>query len=114
MTRTTLTKTAAPGEADYSGLALTKTAADTSNQNQFAASGNDLIIAHNTGASTYTVTITSSADALGRTQDVDAVDIEADEILIFGPLKLTGWVQSDGYIYLESNNAAVEFGIIAL
>lgn len=114
MPRTVLTKTAAPGSVNYTGATLTMTAADTSNLNEFVASGRDLIVAHNTGASTYTITVTSSADPYGRTKDVSAVNITAGAYMVFGPLELTGWQQSDGRIYLQANNAAVKFGVVSL
>lgn len=114
MTRTTMTTTTAPGSTNYAGQALTMTAADISNYNEFVASGKDLIVAHNTGASSYTITVTSVADPYGRTKDISAVSIAAGVYMIFGPLDLTGWVQSDGKIYLQASNAAVKFGVVRL
>lgn len=118
MARTTLTKTAALGAyGDYSvanAADLTMAAADTSNQNQFVASSRDLVIAHNTGGSAQTVTITSSDDPYGRSGDIDAYSIGAGEYAIFGPFKRPGWIQSDGYVYLEANSTDVKFGVVAL
>jgi len=119
MARTTLTKTTALGAyGDYSGASsadLTMTAADTSNQNQFVASSSDLVIAHNTGGSTYTITITSAADpTYGREGDVDTYSLGAGEYAVFGPFRRPGWVQSDGYVYLEASNALVKFGVVTL
>lgn len=114
MARTTLTKSTAPGSTNYTGTTLTMTAADTSNQNQFVASGNDLVVAHNTGLSSRTITITSVADPYGRTKDVSAVTITAGAYMIFGPLYLTGWQQTDGKVYLEANHAEIKFGIVQL
>lgn len=115
MARTTLTKTEAKKNGYGSTLvALTMAAADTTNQNDFVAEGDDLIVIHNTGGSPYTVTINSVADPFGRTQDVNAVSVPAGEYRIFGPLKTLGWMQSTGKIHLEASNAAVKFGIIKL
>lgn len=114
MPRTTLTTTTAPGSNNYAGVALTMTAADTGNLNEFVASGKDLIVAHNTGASGYTITVTSVADPYGRTKDISAVSIAAGVYMVFGPMELTGWVQTDGKVYLQANNAAVKFGIVRL
>lgn len=119
MARTTLTKTTALGAyGDYSvanAADLTMTAADTSNQNQFVASSRDLVIAHNTGGSAYTVTVTSAEDPhYNRSGDITTYSIGAGEIAILGPFKRPGWVQADGYVYLEANNAAVEFGVVQL
>lgn len=114
MARVTLTKTTAPGSTNYTGVALTMTAADTTDKNQFVAAGKDLIVAHNTGGSTYTITVTSAADPYGRTKDISAVNITAGQYMVFGPVELTGWQQADGKVYLEASNAAVKFGVVSL
>jgi hypothetical protein len=118
MPRTSLTPKAAVGSyGDYTVATtadLTMTAADVSNLNQFAASGNDLVFAYNTGGSAYTVTVTSAPDAFGRSKDIATYSIGAGLFSVFGPLKLMGWVQTDGKIYLQASNVAVKFGIVAL
>lgn len=119
MARTALTKTTPKGS--YPSLPIgagtadvVMTAADVANKNQFPAGGNDLVIAQNTGGSAYTVTITSVVDAFGRTGDIAAYSLDAGDVVVLGPLKREGWVQTDGNIYLEASNAAVKFGIITL
>lgn len=119
MARATLTKTTALGKwGDYSvanSADLTMAAADASNKNQFVATGNDLVVAHNTGGSAYTVTVTSVEDPVtGRTGDVSAYSVGAGEYAVFGPFSMYGWVQSDGFIYLEASNASVKFGVVVL
>lgn len=114
MARTTLTKSAALGSYNHAGVVLTMTAADVANMNQFVASGNDLLVIHNTAGSDYTFTVTSSADAYGRTKDITTETIAAGAYKIVGPLQITGWIQSDGKIYLAASNAGVKFGIVAL
>jgi hypothetical protein len=89
-------------------------AADASNLNQFVANGKDLVIAHNTGASAYTITITSAADPYGRMGDIATYSLGAGEYAVFGPLELAGWVQTDGKVYLQASNAAVKFGVVDL
>lgn len=117
MARTSLTPKAAPGSyptvaADSLDLAMA--AADVANMNQFAASGNDVIFIHNTGGSPYTVTITSAVDPYNRTQDITTYSVGAGEYAVIGPLKLPGWVQTDGKVYLQASNASVKFGIVAI
>lgn len=119
MARTTLTKTVALGS--YPTLPITanaadlvETAADVGNKNQFVASGNDLIIAHNTGAGAHTITITSVANQKKRTGDITAYSIGAGEVAIIGPAKIMGWAQADGKIYLEADHAEVKFGVVTL
>ena len=119
MARTNLTKVTALGKwGDYSvpnAADMTMAAADTGNKNMFLATGNDLVVAHNTGGSAYTVTITSVEDPVtGRTGDVTTYSVGAGEYAVFGPFSLYGWAQSDGYIYLEASNASVKFGVVAL
>jgi hypothetical protein len=117
--RTLLTKTTPLGcypslPITANGADLTETAADVANKNRFVSGGNDLVIAHNTGASAYTVTITSVVDDEGRTGDITAYSIGAGETAIFGPFKKHGWMQSSGHIHLEAENASVKFAVVAL
>ena len=114
MPRTTLTKTTAPGKYSTTGTTVTMTAADTSNQNDYDSVDDAVIIAHNTSGSTaYTVTITSQPDSkTGRSGNVSAVSLAANEIRVFRPGK-DGWDNS-GKTELEANNAAIEFGIVVL
>lgn len=105
------TKTSAysAGAAD-----LTMTAADATNKEQVAITGQELVIAHNTGASAYTVTISSVADDQGRTGDVATYSLAAGDYAIFGPFGLEGWKQTDGKLYFEASNASVKFGVVRL
>lgn len=120
MARVTLTKktvlgskTSAYSTANSADLAMA--AANVSDKNQFACSGNDLVFAHNTGASPVTITINSVADPqLGRTGDIAAFSLGAGEYGIFGPFSRAGWQQSDGYVYLEASAADVKFGVVQL
>ena len=114
MPRTELTKTVALGAYGGAGVAVTMTAADTTNQNDFVAQGKDFIIAQNTGASPHTVTVTSVDDPYGRVEHITAESIAAGAIRIYGPIERLGWQQTDGKIYLEADNAEVFFGIVKL
>jgi hypothetical protein len=117
MPRTNLTPKAAVGSyGDYAAGAadLAMTAADVANMNQFSASGKDLVIAHNTGGSAYSVTITSAPDPFGRLTHIATYSLGAGAYAVFGPFALAGWVQADGKIYLQASNAAVKFGVVAL
>lgn len=117
MARATITKTTPLGSyGAYSGVLakLNQTAADVSNKNMFAVGGNDLVIAHNTGASPATVTFNSVADPqFGRTGDITAYSIPAGELAVFGPFKPAGWSNS-GYINCEASAADVKFSVIAV
>ena len=117
MARTTINKTTPLG--GYPTLPLTVetadvvfTAADVANKNQFTMEHGDVVLAWNNGASPYTVTLTSSADARKRTGDITAYSLAAGDIAVFGPFEQDGWKQTDGYFYLEASNAAVKFAIL--
>lgn len=114
MARISLTKTDAPGGVSGQGAALAMTAADVANKNQFKLTGREVIVAHNTdGAAAHNVTITSTDDPYGRQGDITE-QIAAGAMRIFGQLQLAGWLQSDGMLYLEADDAQVEFGVIQL
>ena len=89
-------------------------AADVANGNQFAASGDDiLLVKNNGGAAAYYFTITSKEDELNRTGDIDQYDVGIDLYSAF-KIKNKGWRQSDGNIYLDAENVAIEFAILRL
>jgi len=114
MARTKLTKTDAPGGASGQGAALVLEAADVANKNAFQLTGSEVIVARNTdGANPHNITITSVADDIGRTGDITE-QIAAGAIRVYGRLQLEGWLQSDGQLYLEADDASVEFGVIQL
>ena len=114
MPRVTLTRSNSPGPNPTAGVAVTMTAADTVNKEQFALTGREVLIIHNTGASSRTYTITSVADPFGRLGDITAQTIAAGAIHTVGPFGLAGWQQTGGFLYIEANNAEVKFGVIAL
>lgn len=114
MPETALTRTTAPGKFSQTGTALTMAAADVPNGNKFTGGQDLLVVAHNTGGSTRTITITSVADPVtGRTGSVTAQNIAAGEIRIFR-LANFGWANSAGEIIISANNAEVKFGVVVL
>jgi hypothetical protein len=91
------------------------TAASVANKEQVALTGNELVIAHNTGAvDAHTITISSVIDDMGRTGDVAAYSLAAGEYAVFGPFGTEGWRQSDAKLYFEANHAEVKFGVVKL
>lgn len=112
MPRTTLTKEIAPGATPLTENVLAFTAADVANGNQFAHTGRDYLIVENSGATSRNVTLQSVA-VNGR-QDPKhntAQAIPAGERRLYGPFK-EGWRQSDGFVYLNGDNAEVKFCVI--
>lgn len=114
MARIDHTVQAAPGKWPSAGGLIAWLAADAVNKEQFPLTGQELLLAWNTGASPYTITITSIADPYGRSDDITAESIAAGDIRMFGPFDIVGWQQSDGNLYFEATNAAVEFAVISL
>jgi hypothetical protein len=118
MARTTLATLNAVGPygsyATSNIAELVMTAADAVNYNDVVARDGQMVVAHNTGASAYTITITSSANAYGRLGNITTYSLGAGEYAIFGPFRMDGWVQSDGRLYFEASNAAVKFGVVNL
>lgn len=113
MARTTLTKTTAPGFYSNTGTTVTFTAADTVNGNQYLATGRELVIARNTGGSTYSLTIQGSPDPYNRSS-VAVKNIASGETAVFGPFPNLGWQQSDGYVYLDASSSSIEIAVIVL
>lgn len=114
MPRTALTVQPAPTGYDTDGSALAWTAADVINKNEFVATGKEMILARNTHATDpYGVTITSVADAYGRTKDIVVAAIAAGVTKMFGPMPLHGWSNA-GKIELEATDASVKFAIVRL
>lgn len=116
MARTTLTVQDAPGGYDADGAALTFAAGDATNGNDYVATGRELLIARNTdGATAYSVTVKSVADAaLGnRTGDL-TFSIPANGFRMFGPIPTVGFLQGNGRVNIDVQNAAVQLAVIRL
>lgn len=50
----------------------------------------------------------------GNFPTISAYSLGAGEYAAFGPFEREGWMQSDGYIYLEASHAEVKFGVLTL
>jgi len=95
-------------------LDMTLTAADTVNFNQSPLSGSLLLIAQNSGASPYTITISSVVDSRNRTGDISAYSLAAGDIAMFLINQADGWLQADGNLYYQGSNAAVKFALLKI
>jgi hypothetical protein len=115
MPRTTLPKTTGSGPYPDDGVALTMTAADTTNFNQFALTPDDILVIQNTDTVTRTYTIRSTPDPQGRTGDLASVSIAAGAIHVVGPFDLLGWQQPDGNLYVgTASSNLIKFGIYTI
>ena len=119
MARTRITATGLPEK--YPSLPITAdaaditwTAADTTNQNDFVSSGDDLIIVDNQNAGAQTVTINSTADPRNkRTGDITTYSIGIGEFAVFR-VGGDGWDQPGNIIHLEAAAVDVYFAVIPM
>lgn len=104
-----------PGTVSAGDLDFTMTAADVSNGNSATWRGNRmLVIAQNTdGANPYTITLTSVVDSQGRTGTITSYSLAAADVVGF-MAERDGWQQTDNTIYLDANNAAIKFAVLAI
>lgn len=76
------------------------TAADATNDMEFANSGREILLVKNADASTHTCTVASVADQYGRTGDL-TISATAGSISVRGPLLPTLFSQTDGKVYVN-------------
>jgi len=116
MARTALTKTTAPGPYPTAGTTLTWNDADSSNGNDFAMTGRDLVLvrnAHATDPKTYTVT--SAADSQSRTKDITAESLTAGVVVVLGPFRnKSGWAQTSNKFYINGEDTNIKIAVILL
>jgi hypothetical protein len=102
-----------PGTVNAGDLALTFTAADATNFNQFAAVGNEILIVQNTDAASQTVTFTSRADNFGRSGDVGPYTLTTGTFAVFNFRNANqGWIQADGNVYFQASTTTVKFAVL--
>jgi hypothetical protein len=86
--------------------------------NTFVCTGRELLMVYNpAGGSTYTLTITSTADEKGRTGNITSYSMAAGDFIVWtGGLTLSpGWKDaSTGIITVTANNAAVLLAVLVL
>lgn len=117
MGRATLTRTTPLGAypslpVAANALDCVMTAADVANKNQILLDGPVYVIAQNTDTVDRTITITGAPDPQKRSVDIGPYTLSADDIAIFHIDQVAGWVQTDGFLYLEASNAAVKLGAV--
>lgn len=114
MARTAVTVTdllGAYGTYSANAADITWQAADTVNDQQVTLVEGDILLVWNQDAGAQTFTVTSVA-LFGRTGDVTAYSVGADEIAAYGPFRGPGWKQTDGMLYFEAASANIYFAIL--
>lgn len=118
MARQSLIKsTATVGGFPTAGVTVTFTAENVTDHSSFVNTGKELVLVWNThGSTTYTFTVTGVTDKFGRSGNITAENITAGAIKCLGPFSAQepGWMQTDGTIQLDANNASVKFAVITL
>jgi hypothetical protein len=112
MAATPLTPVAAPGcyanPIDVTGVAANVGGGG----NTFVCSGNDYLIINNT-STTGTITMTSVADAQGRTGDITAFSVPGSKVYLWGPIKQLGWATAaTGVVTVTASAATIQLTVV--
>lgn len=102
--------------ADFTFTALTGSAGSSGNQAAFGNFNRLLVLAQNSDvANPYTLLVSSvaSSNTYNRTGDIGAYTFQANEFGAFF-IERQGFMQADGNLYFESNNAAIKVAIIGV
>jgi len=78
----------------------------------FPLTGEEILLAQNTTGGALTVTINSTPDPHGRTGDITAYSVGANEFAAFGPFPTSGWVQTDGKLYAVGSATGLKFAVL--
>lgn len=94
-------------------LAVNPVFMDVANGNSFVATGREVLIFQNTDTAAHTVTITSVADKLGRSDtSLTAYSIPASSFAAIQVKEINAWLQANGSIYLATNSALVKIAVL--
>lgn len=114
MPRTLLPKTTLAGSYPGGSVTPTFTAADVDNGNQFIATGKELLLVRNVGATTRSITLNSASDNYGREADITET-VAAGAYKLFGPFQLNGWAQPSTYAFeLNATHVDVQIAVLVI
>lgn len=117
MPATTLTaNTAVGGYGVYTTANIADvvmTAADAANTNDVVLTNNQIIIAHNTGASARNLVVSSAFDPYNRRRNI-TYQLGAGEYCVLGPFRQLGWALTSGKLLFSADHAEVKFGVVNL
>ncbi len=114
MPRIAVTETSVPASYSGAGVLITYTAADLSSKNSVALSGDEIVLATNTGVADHTVTINSAPDPKGRLKDITTETLHAGDTHVYQRFPQRGYRQTDGTLHLEASHASVKFAVLKL
>lgn len=95
-------------------LTLTFTACDNTNGNSFVSTGREIILAQNTDTSSHTFTVSSVADALGRSDtSLTNYSLPASSTSAIEMKYQTGWIQSAGQtVNLTCSSNLIKYAVV--
>ena len=94
-------------------ITLAPVAMDNVNGNSFPATGQEVLLFWNTDASPHTVTISSVADTLGRTDaSLTGYSIAATSLAAIQMSQLIGWIQPGQIVFLACNSALIKIVVL--
>lgn len=114
MPRTTIAAQAGPAQYPTDGVAVTWVNSDVANGNQVRITGRTLLLVRNINAGAQSVTIASAADPYSRFGTITAAALASNQQKVFPMFPLLGWLQSDGYLYINGSHADVQFGVVEM
>lgn len=106
-------QTVSGSQAITAGTLVTWAALDNTNGSAVVMTGKDLLLVRNPTAGSVTFTLGTVADPYGRTASI-ADAIAAGAMRMYGPLRQTGFQQSDGRLYLDASATGLEYAVLAL
>lgn len=93
-------------------LTLTFSACDNTNGNSFIATGQEILLVQNTDTATHTFTVSSVADALGRTDtSLTNYTVAASGFAAIQMKATTGWF-SGGIDTLSCSSNLIKFAVV--
>ena len=111
MARQTHVAVEAPNPDGDALAEITFAATHATNKEQTLATGREVIVFYNSGATPRVCTVTSIACSHGRTGDVSST-VGAGEFWVSPRIPLEGFRQTDGYIYFEAAHAEILVSVI--
>lgn len=92
-------------------LSVSFTAGDPVNGDSFLITGNEILLVQNTDSVAHNYTALGTEDHIGRTGNlvytVPAGSLSAVEFTV-----LEGWVQPDGFVYLNPSDTHIRFAVL--
>lgn len=113
MARTPLPIVTLAGPYAIAAGAFVWTASDVANGNSFAATGREIVLFRNAGATLRTLTITATNDDLGRAVNL-VQTIAAGIYRATQMFPLLGWAQSTGVVFVDGSHAELELAVLRL